>query len=427
MEWSGLKRPSAVLVFLLLILSVGVAPVTAQDQEPNDDFDSAQAISEGARDGQIQNGESDFYKIDATTVDAIDLSLGIDSDSVNLVLYGPDRRQLGSDFVDRTGRAEITRKVPENGTYYIEVVGTNAGTTTSYDLDVDVITPSENDEFAPNDDFDSAADVPERVSRAKIWGGESDFYKIDATTVDAIDLSLGINSDSVNLVLYGPDRRQLGGDFVDRTGRAEITRKVPENGTYYIEVVGTNAGTTTSYDLDVDVITPSENDEFAPNDDFDSAAPINNEVSRGKIWGGESDLYAVGLDAGEQVSLEVGINSDSVNLVLYGPNREQLGRDFVDRTGRAEITRTVSESGTYYVEVVGTDAGTTTNYRLISNRTGVPEDTDPLTPVERFDTNGEPGIQGDEVLDAISEFNEGGDVEATDVLDVISAFNENSG
>jgi len=53
--------------------------------------------------------------------------------------------------------------------------------------------------------------------------------------------------------------------------------------------------------------------------------------------------------------------------------------------------------------------------------------TDQQAPVERFDQNGEPGIQGDEVLDAISEFNEGGDVEATDVLDVISAFNENSG
>jgi hypothetical protein len=53
--------------------------------------------------------------------------------------------------------------------------------------------------------------------------------------------------------------------------------------------------------------------------------------------------------------------------------------------------------------------------------------TDQQDPVERFDQNDEPGIQGDEVLDAISEFNEGGDVEATDVLDVISAFNENSG
>ena len=47
-------------------------------------------------------------------------------------------------------------------------------------------------------------------------------------------------------------------------------------------------------------------------------------------------------------------------------------------------------------------------------------------PVQRFDTNGEPGIQGDEVLDAISQFNEGGDLEPGDVLDVISAFNENN-
>jgi hypothetical protein len=46
-------------------------------------------------------------------------------------------------------------------------------------------------------------------------------------------------------------------------------------------------------------------------------------------------------------------------------------------------------------------------------------------PVERFDTNGEPGIQDDEVLNAISAFNEGEEgVEAGDVLDVISAFNE---
>jgi hypothetical protein len=88
----------------------------------------------------------------------------------------------------------------------------------------------------------------------------------------------------------------------------------------------------------------------------------------------------------------------------------------------------VPESGTYYVEVVGTDAGTTTDYRLISNRTGVPEDTDPLAPVERFDTNGEPGIQRDEVVDAIIDFNDdGSDVKRGDVVEVIIEFNENSG
>jgi len=52
--------------------------------------------------------------------------------------------------------------------------------------------------------------------------------------------------------------------------------------------------------------------------------------------------------------------------------------------------------------------------------------------LSEYDTNGEPGVQFDEVLDAIQEFNTGGDTTPApddttfdDVLEVIDAFGSN--
>jgi hypothetical protein len=88
----------------------------------------------------------------------------------------------------------------------------------------------------------------------------------------------------------------------------------------------------------------------------------------------------------------------------------------VENETTADITVDVSDSNN------GQDSADVT-------LTVAPADADPEDPVDRFDTNGEPGIQSGEVLNAISAFNEdtriGGEpVESGDVLDVISAFNE---
>ena len=121
------------------------------------------------------------------------------------------------------------------------------------------------------------------------------------------------------------------------------------------------------------------------------------------------------------------LSSDSENPVFLGFAGNALPAVGESVTQQFEIA--VSQEAAVEQELTLETEATLQNSEVTRNATTTQTVTitDQQDPVERFDQNGEPGIQGDEVLDAISEFNEGGDVEATDVLDVISAFNENSG
>jgi hypothetical protein len=349
---------------------MGVA-VGIPEQEPNDDFDTAQDVTEGEVDGSIDNGESDFYRIELNSTDAIDLEISGTQDA-NLVLYDSDRDQLVSDsFRER----EITLKAPETGTYFVEVVGQDQQTTTDYTLNVSKITPEENDQFAPNDDFGSAAEIPEGPNDARIVGGESDFYRLEANSTDAINLEIDGTQDA-NLILYDEDRDQLVSDsFRER----EITLKAPETGTYFVEVVGQDQQTTTGYTLRVDKITPEENDQFAPNDDFSSAAVIPEGFNDARIVGGESDFYRLEANTTDAINLEIDGTQDA-NLILYDQDRNQLVSDsFRER----EITLKAPETGTYFVEVVGQDQQTTTDYTLGVDKI-TPEENDQFAPNDDF-------------------------------------------
>jgi len=176
-------------VAILVIVGAGVVTAaTIQEEEPNDDFETAQVISEGDVAAEIEGGESDFYRVKANTTDALDVAVNPEDGDVYLRIYNTEREQIAETTI-WGGRGQLVRKVPNSGTYYIEVAGQKEGTTTDYTLDYDKITPAENDDFAPNDDFSSAAPITKQFTDAKIWGGESDFYRVKANTTDALDLS----------------------------------------------------------------------------------------------------------------------------------------------------------------------------------------------------------------------------------------------
>ncbi|MDB2276354.1 PPC domain-containing protein, partial [Halorubrum ezzemoulense] len=253
---------------LVIGLTMGTAVAQTQEQEPNDDFDTAQEVAEGDIPGEIIDGESDFYQIEANSTDALDLDFAERDGDIRIRLYGPDRSALAD--AEFGSDRSITQKAPETGTYYVEVFGGEAQTTGNYTLNLQKITPAENDAYAPNDDFESAAAVEEGFYEATIWGGESDFYQIEANSTDALDLDLPERNGDIRVRLYGPDRSALA-DAEFGSDRS-ITQKAPETGTYYVEVFGGEAQTTGNYTLNLQKITPAENDAYAPNDDFESAA-----------------------------------------------------------------------------------------------------------------------------------------------------------
>jgi hypothetical protein len=359
----------AIVLMSGILLAAMAVPVTAQEAEPNDDFDTATTTTEGNVTGSIDNGEADYYRIEANDTDALDVAVtNAKLNDLSLTLYGPDREQFAFDGNDFEG-IDHTVKLSQTGTYYIRVAGQSSDTTTDYTLNVDRVTPSENDQFAPNDGFDTAKEVSEGFNEARIVGGEADYYRIEANDTDALDVAVtNAKLNDLSLTLYGPDREQFASDGNDFEG-IDHTVKLSQTGTYYIRVAGQSQQTTTDYTLNVDRVTPSENDQFAPNDGFDTAATVTGEFSEARIVGGEADYYQVGLDEGDGFFVEVtNAKLNDLSLTLYGPDRQQLtsdGNDFQGIDGSIKASAT----GTYYVRVAGQSQQTTTDYTLRSNQT----------------------------------------------------------
>jgi hypothetical protein len=378
-------------------LNVDVVTPAENDQfAPNDDFESAASLTEGFTDARIVGGESDFYRVEANTTDAINAEI-TNADAlgdIEIRLYDADRSQLVADGNDFEGIG-YTLKAPTTGTYYIEVRGQSQQTTSNYTLDLDVVTPAENDQFAPNDDFESAASLTEGFNDARIVGGESDFYRVEANTTDALSAKIPSADALGDIVLrvYDADRDQLVADGNDFEGINTIL-KLPETGTYYIEVAGQSQQTTSSYTLDLDVVTPAENDQFAPNDDFEAAAPISEEFTDARIVGGESDYYKITLNETEAIGADI-TTAESLGdlaLRLYAPDRTQVASDGNDFDG-IEISHQASMDGTYYVEITGQSQQTTSNYELQTNQTFVSTNNGNATTPETPFTEPLPGVQ----------------------------------
>jgi len=272
-------RKQTLVLVSVIVLSVGVVAftgtVSADEQEPNDDFETAQPISEGNTSGEIVDGESDFFEIQANTTDAVRVELEnvADGGGLALRLYNSDQEEIVGDESDFGVPGPLTIKLPETGTYYVEVKGTNTQKTTEYTLDYDKITPPENDQFAPNSNFSTAASPSEGLNDAKIWGGETDFYKIQANTTDAIQVGVENVTDccgGLALRLYNSDREKIVGSEPQFSEPGPLTKKLPETGTYYIEVEGTNTQKTTEYTLDSNRSNNDSDDDTIP-DMFDEA------------------------------------------------------------------------------------------------------------------------------------------------------------
>ncbi|WP_284009367.1 hypothetical protein [Haloarcula pelagica] len=366
-----------------------------------------------------------MYRISANETDVLDIRV-FQPEFVTVRLYGPNRTQIASESNGLDGRTpRLVKKLPDTGTYYVEVIRDSSSSQQqfSYTLQVNRVTPVENDQFGPNGGFEAAAAVSNGSYDGTLWDSESDYFAVDANETDALDLSVSQPS-FVTVRLYRPNRSQIASSSTSLQGRTtRLVEKLPENGTYYVEITRRSSSNQQvfNYTLSVNRVTPDKNDQFAPNGGFDSAATISAQSNNGTIWGGESDYFKVGLNASETISIALTPDNGFVTVRMFDPDRNQIGNDdpFL-RGGTATLTRTASERGTYYVVVDGSGRSQV-GYELESNRTGtLPQQ--PTSIVDRFDTNNTPGIQVPEVLNAIVEFNRG-QISQGDILRIIVALN----
>ncbi|WP_284008263.1 beta strand repeat-containing protein [Haloarcula pelagica] len=124
-------------------------------------------------------------------------------------------------------------------------------------------------------------------------------------------------------------------------------------------------------------------------------------------------------------------NINSQNLSDQFAN--EIAGDVANASGGQSITLNTSESGTVTFDFDSSTTGTlapgdytvtasTDNSSASTNLTVQAGSSPPSSIVDQYDTNGTPGIQTGEVLDAIVDFNNG-QITQGDILDIIVAFN----
>jgi len=227
---------------------------------------------------------------------------------------------------------------------------------------------------------------------------------------------------AVAIRLYNSDRDELESDFRNRGSDLSITRKLPETGTYYVEIDGTRSQTTTEYTLQ-----SSQTGEF-PNPD--SQPELSATVQQAGSPGGQARVqYTISNVSGQSsVAIEftnlpsqVSVNtSASTTTGTFGQNNQQVvflqPSSEVTTTIAFDIAASASADATFDIEtaVLNEDSTATGN---VTTTVGDIE----TGPVERFDTDDDGDISLTEVQDAIRAFSNG-ELDLQGVQQVIAAF-----
>jgi hypothetical protein len=278
-------------------------------------------------------------------------------EDLRVAVYDPDESQIDEVTRFADGR-NLYARATNTGTHYIEVYG-NGDASGPYDLVVDT---SWNDEYESNDSIGAAASVEDGVYYdLQINDGESDFFAVNMDKGKQLDVEARFVHDvgNLDLTVYDPEENEI--DDSASTTDGESLRVVAESGgTHYIEVAGEQRASN-SYTLDVDT---AWDDQFEPNDGFDSAESLLGTYSDLQINDGGSDFFKTTATSGDSVTATIRFDQDlgDLDLVLYDPDENQV--DASQSTDDDETVSTAAtQNGEYYVEVSGY-AGSSAPYGL---------------------------------------------------------------
>jgi hypothetical protein len=89
-------------------------------------------------------------------------------------------------------------------------------------------------------------------------------------------------------------------------------------------------------------------DQFEPNDDFETATSLSEGEYEGlTIESGESDYFAVDLEAGEGLNATIRARGASdLDMRMYAPNRSQIGSS-ASFSGAEALAVASDQGGTY--------------------------------------------------------------------------------
>jgi hypothetical protein len=352
----------AMLVIGMSFAGVAGAQTTSDTLESNDERSTATDVGSGdSYDGLSihSSDDEDYFAVDVEAGERItaDIEFEHSDGDLDMVIQDSTGSTLaGSASVSDDESAEYIAQ--ESGTYYVQVYGFG-GDTAEYDVSIDTEEVS-GDSLEPNDERSSATDLGTGDSYDDLEissATDSDYFAVQADAGDTItaDIAFSHANGDLDMTLVDADGNYLDG-AISTTDDESVEYTVSESGTYYVEVYA-YSDAPNSYDIDVNTSSSgtSTGDSLEPNDVRSSATDLGTGDSYDDLEissATDSDYFAVQADAGDTITADIAFShaNGDLDMVLLDADGNALDGS-ASVSDDENIEYTVTESGTYYVEV----------------------------------------------------------------------------
>ena len=333
----------------------------------SDDIDGATALSSSrpARGDLETEGDSDYFSFRAErgVRYVIETTSDFSTDTFITLLDGGSYEMESDDDGGTDGGSRITWTAPDDGTYYVAVMGYDGSGTGTYELRLEEGPAARRDDHS--DDIDGATALSSsRPARGDLeTEGDADYFsfRVERGVRYVIETTSDFSTDTFITLLDGSGYEIESNDYGGTDGGFRIVWTAPDTDTYYVAVTG-YANATGMYELSLGDL----------RERLRSAARISPGASiEGRLGeGSDEDYYSFRADRGVYYDIEAHLltHPDRVMRLLDSDGHEIASDDDGGADGGSRIRWEASEDGTYYIVVSAFDTDYTGSYRLTLER-----------------------------------------------------------
>ena len=334
----------------------------------SDDIDGATALSSSrpARGDLETEGDADYFSFRAERGVRYVIETASDFYTDTFIeLHDGNGYVMESDDDGGTdGGSRITWTAPDDGTYYVAVMGFGGSGTGTYELSLGDLRERLRSALR----ISLGASIESRLGD----GSDADYYsfRADGGVRYVIETRLLSHPDTIMELMDSTGYQIEFDDDGGTDGGSRIEWTAPDDGTYYVVVAGYDGSGTGTYELRLEegpaalaTVAPATvpaprvfNGRDDHSDDIDGATALSSSrPTRGDLeTRGDADYFSFRAERGVRYVIETTSDfSTDTFITLLDGSYEMESDDDGGTDGGSRITWTAPDDGTYYVAVTG--------------------------------------------------------------------------